>query len=172
MTALRDGMIAYLTRPEIHEIVKRLAKEIEIDYARQEIVLVCPLKGSFLFVADLMRAMQTPQLVEFVQLSSSGRRGSVRILKDIECNLENKDVLIVEEIIDAGRTLSFLKQRLLMANPKSVKICTLLDKPARRELALKPDYVGVTIDDRYVVGYGMDSQEVGRNYGDIYYFKQ
>lgn len=172
MAALKDNMIPFLTRTEIQEIVKRLAKEIEIDYARKEIVLICPLKGSFLFVSDLMRELNLPQIVDFVQLTSDKKGGSIRMLKDIETNVENKNVLIVEEIIDAGRTLSYLKKRLQAANPTSVKICTLLDKPARRELALKPDYVGMTIDDRYLVGYGMDSQEVGRNYGDVYYFKQ
>jgi hypoxanthine phosphoribosyltransferase len=169
---LRDTMIAYLTRKEILEIVNRLAKEIEIDYARKEIVLICPLKGSFLFAADLMRAMQLPQQIDFVQLASASKRGAIRILKDLEVNVEGKNVLIVEEIIDAGRKLSFLRDRVLAASPASVKIVTLLDKPARRELELKPDYVGVTIDDRYMVGYGMDTQELGRNYGDIYYFKQ
>ena len=172
ISTLKEEMIAYLTHAEIQEIVRRLAKEIEIDYARQEITLICPLKGSFLFAADLMRALNLPVQIEFVQLGSSGKRGSTRILKDIESNIENKSILIVEEILDAGRKVSFLRQRLLMGNPASVKIVTLLDKPARRELPLKPDYVGVTIDDRYLVGYGMDSQDVGRNYSDIYYFKQ
>ena len=83
-----------------------------------------------------------------------------------------KHLLIVEEIIDAGRTLSFLKQRLMASQPASVKIVTLLDKPARRELPIKPDYVGRTIDDRFVIGYGMDSEEVGRNYRDIYIYAQ
>lgn len=172
MSALKDNMIPYLTRAEIQEMVKRLAKEIEIDYARKEIVLICPLKGSCMFAADLMREMNLPQIVDFVQLTSDKKGGTIRFLKDIETNIENKNVLIVEEIIDAGRTLSYLKQRLLAAGPASVKICTLLDKPARRELPLKPDYVGMTVDDRYLVGYGMDSQEVGRNYADVYYFKQ
>ena len=172
MGSFKDGMIAYLTQKEIRDIVYRLAKEIEIDFARKEIVLIAPLKGSFIFAADLVRAMEVPVQIDFVQLGSTGKRGSIRILKDIEVSVEGKNVVIVEEIIDAGRKLSFLKDRIEAAGAASVKIVTLLDKPARRELPIKPDYVGVTIDDRYMVGYGMDSQELGRNYADIFYFKQ
>lgn len=93
-------------------------------------------------------------------------------MKDISVNIQGKHVLIVEEIIDAGRTLSFLKSRLAASHPASLKIVTLLDKPALRELKLSPDYCGRTIEDRFVIGYGMDSEEVGRNYSDIYNFAQ
>ena len=94
------------------------------------------------------------------------------MLKDISVNIAGKHVVIVEEIIDTGRTLDFLRQRLLASSPASLKILTLLDKPARRELQLKPDYTGQSIEDRYMVGYGMDSEEIGRNYSEIFYFKQ
>lgn len=172
MKTLKDSMIAFLTRDEIDEMILRLAKEIERDYRGKEIVMVCPLKGSFMFMADLCRAINLPQQIDFVHLAPAGKGGTVRIMKDISTNVAGKHVIIVEEVIDTGRTLSFLKTRLLASAPASLKIVTLLDKPARREIPLKPDYLGMTIDDRYVVGYGMDSDELGRNYGDIFSFKQ
>ncbi len=172
MARLKESMIAYLTHDEIDELTTRLAKEIEIDYHGKEVILVCPLKGSFIFVADLCRKINLTQQIDFVHLNSAEKFGTVRILKDISVNIAGKHVLVVEEIIDTGKTLSFLRNRLLASSPASLKLVTLLDKPARREIALRPDYSGLTIDDRYVVGYGMDSEEIGRNYGDIFYFKQ
>lgn len=172
MARLQDEMMSFLSNSDIQKIVKRLAKEIQTDYAGKELILICPLKGSVHFVADLMRQLDLNQQVDFVQLTGAGEFGTVRILKDISVNIAGKHVLICEEIIDTGRTLSFLKTRLLASNPASLKIVALLDKPARRELPIKPDYTGQTIEDRYVVGYGMDSEELGRNYDGIYYFKQ
>jgi hypoxanthine phosphoribosyltransferase len=169
---LKDSMMAFLTRDEIDEMTLKLAQEIEKDYRGKEIVLICPLKGSFIFLSDLCRVINLPQQIDFVHLANAGKHGTVRILKDISVNIAGKHVLVVEEIIDTGKTLSFLKTRLLASSPASLKIVTLLDKPARREIPLKPDYTGMTIDDRYVVGYGMDSDEAGRNYGDIFSFKQ
>lgn len=171
MAQMKDDMIPFITAAEIDELTTQLAQQIERDYEGKEIILICPLKGSCLFLSDLSRKIQLPQQIEFVQLTSP-KGESVRILKDISMNIGNKHLLIVEEIIDAGRTLSFLQQRLIAAGPASVKIVTLLDKPARRELPIKPDYCGKTIDDRYVVGYGLDSEEIGRNYKDIFYFTQ
>lgn len=172
MARLKDSMIIYYTRDEINEMTERLGKEIEIDYHGKEIILICPLKGSCMFVADLCRKINLTQQIDFVHLAAAEKFGTVRILKDISVNIAGKHVIVVEEIIDTGRTLSFLKNRLLASSPASLRIVTLLDKPARREIALKPDYIGVTVDDRYLVGYGMDSEEYGRNYADIYYFKQ
>lgn len=172
MATLKDSMIAYITKDEIARLTTRLAKEISVDYAGKELILICPLKGSVCFVADLMRKLDLQQQVDFVHLSGASKSGTVRILKDISVNIRDKHVLIVEEIIDAGRTLAFLKERLMYARPASIKVATLLDKPARREIHLKPDYIGQTIEDRYVVGYGMDSEELGRNYSEIFYFKQ
>lgn len=171
MSQFKDSMIPFITAEEIDELTHDLARQIERDYMGKEIVLICPLKGSCLFLADLTRKIQLPQQIEFVQLTSP-KRESVRIIKDIAMDITNRHLIIIEEIIDAGRTLSFLKSRLLAANPASLKIVTLLDKPARRELPIKPDYVGRTIDDRFVVGYGLDSEEVGRNYRDIFFFTQ
>ena len=167
MAQIKDNMIPFMTAKELDETVQSLARKIEKDYPDQEIVVICPLKGSCLFVADLVRKLRQPVIVDFVHVTSP-KGEAVRILKDISVNITGKHVLIAEEIIDAGRTLNFLRARLLAANPKSLKIVALLDKPARRELPIKPDYVGRTINDRFVVGYGMDSEELGRNYKDIY----
>jgi hypoxanthine phosphoribosyltransferase len=167
MAQLKDNMVPFISAAEIDKIVTDLAKKVEKDFAGQELVIICPLKGSTIFVSDLVRKIQLPQVIDFVHVTSP-KNESVRILKDISVDITNKNVIIVEEIIDAGRTLSFLRSRLLSGFPKSLKILTLLDKPARRELPIKPDYVGKTIDDRFVVGYGLDSEELGRNYKDIY----
>ena len=171
MTKLRDRMIPFITAQEIDAMVSRLAEEIEADYEKSELVMICPLRGSVLFIADLMRKIHLPQSIDFVHLTSPKGKG-VKIVKDINIDITGRHVLIVEEIIDAGRTLSFLEQRLLASRPASVKIVALLDKPARRELPIKPDYVGRTIEDRFVVGYGMDSEDLGRNYRDIYIYAQ
>lgn len=172
MGCFKDNMRPFLTHGEIQEIVHRLAKEIESDYMGKEIIHICPLKGSCLFLADLIRHIELPQQVDFVHVNAIEKKGAIRLQKDIGVNIAGKHVLIIEEIIDTGRTLNFLKQRLLASSPASLKIVTLLDKPARRELPIKPDYVGMTIEDRYMVGYGMDSDEIGRNYRSIYYFTQ
>ena len=168
---MREGMIPSISKLEIQEMVAELAREIERDYEGKELVLVCPLKGSVLFMADLARKIKLPQVLDFVYITSP-RGESCRILKDLSVDIQGKHVLIIEEIIDAGRTLSFLKARINASYPASLKVVTLLDKPALRELPLKPDYVGRTIEDRFVIGYGMDSEEIGRNYGDIYNFAQ
>lgn len=171
MKLMKNDMAIFITADEIKSMVRNLAKKIDHEYAGKEIVLICPLRGSIHFIADLSRELKTPQQMDFVYLTPVEKGGAIKIIKDIGVNIAGKHVLIVEEIIDTGRTLSFLKTRLLASSPASLKIVTLLDKPARRELPLKPDYIGRTIDDRYVVGYGMDSEEKGRNYPDIYSFK-
>lgn len=168
---VREGMIPSITASEINEIVSELAREIERDFEGKELVMICPLKGSVPFMADLCRKIKLPQIVDFVYVTSP-KGESCRIARDISVDIQGKHVLIIEEIIDAGRTLSFLKSRLLASHPASLKVVTLLDKPALRELSIQPDYVGRTIEDRFVIGYGMDSEEIGRNYADIYNFTQ
>lgn len=168
---MREGMIPSISKREIEEMVSVLAREIEKDYEGKELVMICPLKGSVLFMADLARKIKLPQIIDFVYVTSP-KGESCRIIKDVSVDVQGKHVLIIEEIIDAGRTLSFLKARLSASHPASLKIVTLLDKPALRELSLSPDYVGRTIEDRFVIGYGMDSEEIGRNYSDIYNFAQ
>jgi len=171
MGQIKNEMVPFLKRDEINELVDQLAKQIEYDYEGKEIVFICPLRGSVHLTADLMRKIDLPQQVDFVYVKAVERGGAIKIVKDISLNIAGKHVIIVEEIIDTGRTLSFLRNRLFASAPASLKIVTLLDKPARRELPIKADYIGKTIDDRYVVGYGMDSEEFGRNYPDIYHLK-
>jgi len=171
MALLRDQMVPFLTQEEIKELIINLAEQIEADYEGKEVVFICPLRGSVHFTADLMRKLDLPQQVDFVHVQAVEKGGAIKIVKDISINIAGKHVIIVEEIIDTGRTLSFLRSRLFASAPASLKIVTLLDKPARRELPIKADYIGKTIDDRYVVGYGMDSEEIGRNYPDIYMMK-
>jgi hypoxanthine phosphoribosyltransferase len=168
---LKDEMVPFLKKNEIDQLVTQLAQEIEKDYRGKEIIFICPLRGSIHLTADLVRKIDLPQQVDFVHVTSTERGGAIKIVKDISVNISGKHVLIVEEIIDTGRTLIFLKNRLLASAPASLKIVTLLDKPARRELPIKADYIGRTIEDRYVVGYGMDNEELGRNYPDIYHLK-
>ena len=170
-TALKETLTPFISKAEIKVMVAKLAREIEKEYKGNDLVLICPLRGSIHFAADLMRELHLPQKIDFVHLGSSEKGGAIKIHKDITENITDKHVLIVEEVIDTGRTLSFLKTRLMASSPASLKIVSLLDKPARRELPIKADFVGATIDDRYVVGYGMDSDNLGRNLPDIYFLK-
>lgn len=171
MALVKENMLPFITQDEIQKMVKSLAKEIDKDYEGKELVLICPLRGSMHFVADLARQITLPQQIDFVYLQAVEKGGAIKIIKDISTNIAGKHVLIVEEIIDTGRTLSFLRNRLVASSPASLKIVTLLDKPARRELPIRADYIGRTIEDRYVVGYGMDTEELGRNYPDIFVMK-
>jgi hypoxanthine phosphoribosyltransferase len=162
-----------LSRDEIASIVKRLADRISEDYSKREVILVCILKGAFMFLSDLVRQLQIPVQVDFVRLASYGAgmktSGRIEITKDVETPVGGKDVLIVEDIIDSGRTLLFLKDRLTLGNPRSVKVCALLDKRARREVDIQADYIGKEVDDVFVVGYGIDFNEAYRNLPEIYY---
>lgn len=168
MAQIKDEMTSFITKEEIAKLVSKLAQQIENDYEGKEVIFICPLRGSVHFAADLMRKVNLMQQIDFVYVQATEKSGAIKITKDISINIAGKDVIIVEEIIDTARTLSFLKNRLMASHPASLKIVTLLDKPARRELPIRPDYVGKTIEDRYVVGYGMDSEEKGRNYADIF----
>ena len=127
MSKLKDDLLLFITKDEIQKLVRTLAKQIEADYDGKEIVFICPLRGSIHFCADLMRDIELSQQVDFVHLQSISKGGTVKIIKDISINIHNKHVLIVEEIIDTGRTLKFLRDRILASNPASLKIVTLLD---------------------------------------------
>ncbi len=161
------------SREKIAAIIKDLADRISRDYQGRELVLLCILKGAFVFLSDLMRDLDIPVQIDFVRLASYGDQmtssGMIEITKDVEIPIEGKDVLIVEDIIDSGRTLQFLKERLVLSNPRSVKICALLDKKARREVEIEAEYVGTEVDDVFVVGYGIDYNETYRNLPEIYY---
>src|SRR4030043_1738059 len=145
-----------LSREQIDSIVKKLAEQISRDYREKELILVCILKGAVMFLSDLVRHLQIPVKIDFVRLASYGTgmktSGRVEITKDVEVPLEGRDVLIIEDIVDSGRTLLFLKERLLLANPRSVKICALLEKKERREVEIEADYIGKEIEDVFVVG--------------------
>jgi hypoxanthine phosphoribosyltransferase len=158
---------------QIASIVKDLADQISKDYREKELVLVCVLKGAFIFLADLVRHLQTPVQIDFVRLASYGSgmntSGMIEITKDVEISIEGKDVLIIEDIIDSGRTLQFLRDRLSLSNPLSVKICALLDKKARREVEIEADYLGKEVENVFVVGYGIDFNETFRHLPEIYY---
>lgn len=162
-----------LSRQQIASIVETLADRISKDYAQREVVLICVLKGAFMFLSDLIRHLRIPLQVDFVRLASYGAglksSGRIEITKDVEMAIEGKDVLIVEDIVDSGRTLQFLRDRLALANPRSVKVCALLDKKPRREVEIEADYVGAEIEDVFVVGYGIDLSESYRNLPEIFY---
>ena len=148
--------------------VTELGARISADYADRPITLVSVLKGSLPFMADLMRAIERPLRIDLMEVSSYGGNatessGLVRILKDLSASIEGEDVLIVEDIIDTGLTLNYLIRYLRGKNPASLRICTLLDKPARRLVEIPVDYIGFTIPDRFVVGYGLDYGELYRN---------
>lgn len=165
----------YLNRHEIDAAVQSLANRLNADYEGKQVVLVSVLKGAFLFMADLVRHLKFEFDVEFVRLSSYGKArtssGTVTIIKDIQVDIRDKHVIIVEEIIDSGRTLRFLYDRLKSAGPASVEICTLLDKKSKRVVDVDVKYVGRLIDDQFLVGYGLDLEERCRNLPDIYYLK-
>lgn len=156
-----------VSEEEIKEIVKGLGEQISRDYAGKNLVLVSVLKGSVVFMADLMRAISIPCQIDFMVVSSYGSStessGIVKIIKDLDLNLEGLDLLIVEDILDTGRTLSSLIDILKMRNPNSVKICTFLDKPERRLANIEADYCGTCVPDEFVVGYGLDYDERYRN---------
>ncbi|MBQ9851128.1 MAG: hypoxanthine phosphoribosyltransferase [Clostridia bacterium] len=165
---LRDIEKVYYSEETLREIVRKLGKQISEDYKDKNLLLVSVLKGSVIFMADLMREITVPCEIDFMCVSSyqSGTTssGAVKIVKDLDINLEGKDVLIVEDILDSGRTLSYLKSVLLTRNPKSFRICTLLDKPERRVVPdLVADYSGAEVPDEFVVGYGLDYDEKYRN---------
>lgn len=162
-----------LSQEQIASIVQDLADRISWDYREKELVLVCILKGAFMFLSDLVRHLKIPAKIDFVRLASYGSEmkssGNIEITKDIELSIEGKDVLIVEDIIDSGYTLQFLRDRLILSNPHSVKICALLDKKGRREVRMEADYLGTEVDDVFVVGYGIDFNEEYRHLPEIYY---
>ena len=147
--------------------IRELGVEISRDYAGRDLLLVCVLKGAIFFLADLMRAIDLPLELDFMAISSYGAAtdtsGVVRILKDLDTSIADRDVLIVEDIIDSGLTLSYLARTLEARRPASLEICALLTKPSRRQMEVPVRYVGFEIPDRFVIGYGLDYAERYRN---------
>lgn len=156
-----------LSEDQIKVKVYELAKQIERDFKGEELLVVGILKGASVFVSDLIRCIDLDVNIDFMSVSSYGNStessGTVKILKDLDVDIEGKNVLIVEDIIDSGLTLSNLVAALQTRNPKSLKLCTLLDKPERRKVDIKVDYIGFVIEDKFIVGYGIDYAEKYRN---------
>lgn len=156
-----------ISREAVQEKVQQLGEQLGRDYGDKNPLIICVLKGALIFVSDLIRAMDCPLSVDFMAVSSYGSStkssGAVQILKDLETGIEGRHVIIVEDIVDTGLTLSYLRNNLLSREPASLTICSLLDKPSRRELDIKPDYCGFVIPDKFVVGYGLDFDQQYRN---------
>lgn len=156
-----------ISEKEIEDIVAKLGAQISEDYKDKNLLLVSVLKGSVVFMSDLMRAISIPCEIDFMSVSSYGNKtkssGTVRILKDLDRDIVGYDVLLVEDILDSGKTLSYLMELLYARNPSSIRICTLFDKPERREVDIFADYKGVSVPDEFIVGYGLDYAEKYRN---------
>jgi hypoxanthine phosphoribosyltransferase len=161
-----------ISRDEIAETVDRLAREVQSDYQGKNPLLVGILKGSFVFMADLVRRLDMPLELDFIRLSSYGAgcqtSGKIRIVHGVKTSVRGKDVLVVEDIVDTGITTSFLLEYLRKKRPASLKLCTLTDKPSRRRTPVPIDYRGFTVPDKFIVGYGLDCGQKYRNLPHIY----
>jgi hypoxanthine phosphoribosyltransferase len=160
-----------ITADQIHTRIQELGAEIDRDHPNGPVYLIGILKGACIFLADLARAMKTPARLEFVGISSYGRgkssSGEVKLTKDLDVSVEGYDVIVVEDIVDSGITLSYLVQVFQQRRPKSLRVATLLDKPDRRQRPVNVDYAGFHIPDEFVVGYGLDYAEDYRNLPDV-----
>lgn len=159
-----------ITSDEINARVQELADEINAEFAGEELIFVGILRGSCYFLCDLTRRIKESSFIEFMSVSSykgTQSSGEVRINTDISMPIEGKNVIIVEDIIDTGTTLAYLKRIMLERRPKSLKICSLLDKPSRRKVEMEGDYIGFTVPDEFVVGYGLDYNQRYRNFPHI-----
>lgn len=163
-------------KDELQARIAELGSEISRDFRGESILAICVLKGAVLFMSDLIRELNVETKIDFMAVSSYGAStqstGVVRILKDLDSNIEGENVIIVEDIIDSGLTLKYLKEYLLARHPKTLKICTLLDKPERRQADVKADYVGFTIENKFIVGYGLDYNQLYRNLPYISYLEE
>ena len=163
---MTDGIKVLVSEEEIKEICARLGKQISEDYKGKKLLLVSVLKGAIVFMADLMRNITCDCEIDFLSVSSySGTKttGVVKFKKDLDINPEDCDILLVEDILDSGITLSYLKDVRIQRHAKSIKICTFLDKPANRKADIKADYVGKVVPDEFIIGYGLDYNEKYRN---------
>lgn len=155
------------SREYLEGIVEKLGRRISEDYRGKDLLMVSILKGSVVFMADLMRAITIPCSIDFMSVSSYGSgtktSGVVKIIKDLDINLEGRDLLLVEDILDSGMTLSYLLEILKSRGPRSIRLCTLFDKPDRRKADVTADYTGAVVPDEFVVGYGLDYDEKYRN---------
>lgn len=160
-----------ISKEEIQNRISEIAKQLDEEYKDRNPLMVCILKGAVIFFADLTRAMTIPLAIDFMSLSSYGAgtrsSGEVRMIKDLDGKIEGRDIIIVEDIMDSGYTLTYLKKVLSSRMPRSIKICCLLDKPSRREVDIQPDYVCFEVENQFVVGYGLDYDQKYRNLPEI-----
>ena len=167
--------IPVLTKKEIDAQVSHIAQVISADYKDRELILIGILKGAFIFLSDLIRQLSIPVKVDFMCVSSYGDHttssGRIKLIKDVDISINNKDVLIVEDIVDTGITLSYLVDHLHASGASSVRICTLIDKRERRETDVRVDYACHTVDKGFLVGYGLDYAEFYRNLPEVYHLK-
>lgn len=167
----QDMQKTLISKEELEATVARLGQEITRDYRGKTPILVAVLKGAFIFMADLVRQIDLPCTLDFMAVSSYGAgmstSGRVKIIKDLDTNIEGKDVIIVEDILDSGVTLSYLIQLLQARCPASIRLCTLFDKPARHKVDIHSDYIGLEVPNEFIVGYGLDYAELYRNYPEI-----
>ncbi len=169
---MSENMQKFISQQEIAKKVQEIAREISSDYRGETPVLVGVLKGAVVFMSDLIRQLTISVEIDFMAVSSYGAStktsGIVRILKDLDQSIEGRDVLIIEDIVDTGLTLDYLREVLEQRRPRSLKLAALLDKPERREVEIEANYLGFVIPDEFVVGYGLDYRELYRNFADIY----
>lgn len=169
-------MRVLIKHEEIVEMCQRIGLEITKDYAGKEPLIVCVLKGSLPFHAELIKHIDLPLEIDFIQASSynggTETSGVVTIKKDLDCNIEGRDVVLVEDIVDSGYTLSLLTKELSKRNPKTLKVVAMLDKPSNRKVEFEADYVGKTIENLFVIGFGLDLDEKYRNLQDIYVYNE
>jgi hypoxanthine phosphoribosyltransferase len=175
-TFVSSQFVKYIDAKEIKGIVEALGNTLSQKYQGQDLVLVGVLKGSMVFLADLVREIKGVKVyVDFVRLQAVGRskenHGTITMSKDFTTNLMDRNVVIVEEIVDTGRALSFLKKRIMLSSPRSLEVVTLFDKPYKRTVNIQPDMTGKKIEDQFIVGYGLDLEDYGRNFEQLYYLK-
>ena len=170
MTTPRQPKVLY-TKEEIAERVARLAQQISTDYQGKCPLLVGILKGSFVFMADLIRLLQIPVEIDFISLSSYGSAkvtsGKVKVVQGLRFPVKGRDVLVIEDIVDTGLTVGFFMDYLRKKKPSSLKLCALFDKPSRRQTPISIDYIGFTVPDKFLVGYGLDHNERFRHLPDL-----
>ena len=167
-----------LSEEEVNERIRQIGEQISKDYEGRQVHLICVLKGGSFFMCELAKRITVPVSLDFMSVSSYGSgtksSGVVKIVKDLDEPLDGKDVIVVEDIVDSGRTLSYLLELLGKRNPKSLALCTMLDKPERRVVDVKVDYTGFNIPDEFVVGYGLDYAQKYRNlpYVGVLHFEE
>jgi len=180
-TSIHSGLEVLFSREQIRDRVLEIGRQIDRDYAGEKIVLVGVLKGAAIFLADLARQVDLDSTFDFIGVSSYGNRpspaselksgwdstGEVKLTKDVDQTIKDKNIVLVEDILDTGLTMTYLKKMLMARQPRSLKVAALLDKPSRRKLPLEGDYVGFKIPDEFVVGFGLDYAEKYRNLADI-----